>query len=284
MPSPAVVRAARLLSALAARPGEDATLSQLARQLDINKTSCQSVLRALMGEGLVIQGPDLRYRLGSALIPLGEAAKDALRLPELVAPTLERLSGEFGVTALCGVKDRAEIVLAAVREVVDPLGLSVRLGQRLPLRAPFGPVYLAWEQEAEVEQWLARAEPALDGRARDRALATLDQVRRQGVSITVRGDLPSPDRSRAPTVEHPGGAEPSRSWNVLGVAAPLVGSDGSVVCSVAVAAFPDPLDDHEIAHVAGRVTAAAVELSAQVGGVRARSGGHLGDAAPVIAR
>ena len=51
-PSPSVLRSARLLTELALRPTEEATLSDLARRVGISKASCQCLLMALVEEGL----------------------------------------------------------------------------------------------------------------------------------------------------------------------------------------------------------------------------------------
>jgi DNA-binding IclR family transcriptional regulator len=261
-PTPSVVRAARLLAALADHPDEDVSLSHLARRLDINKTSCQSLLLALVSEGLVTKGADRRYRLGSGLVHLGEAAKASLRIPELVTPELDTLSAEFGVTAISGVKDRGDVVLVAVSEVSDPLGLSVRLGQRLPLRAPLGPIYLAWESTDAIESWLDRAQPTEEQDERDQARATLDRVRRRACSITVRRDTPGASgagspRSRSRSAEYPECPDPSRTWSVLGIAAPVFGAGGELLCSMALTAFPYQIGDAEITHIADRVRAVA---------------------------
>jgi DNA-binding IclR family transcriptional regulator len=282
MPAPSVTRAARLLAELAAHPDDDATLSQLARRLQINKTSCQSLLLALVDEGLVIRGSDRRYRLGSGLISLGEAAKASLRVPELVEPELLGLSGEFGVTALSGVRSGHDLVLIATHEVMDPLGLGIRLGQRLPLQAPFGPVYLAWEAPSAVEAWIARSDPPLDHVERDEAHEVLRRVRSRGCSITVRRpdsqratavepggnsrDPSGPSKSRRIHMEYPGPTEGVPGWSLLGVGAPVFGRAGEMVCSVAVTAFPFPLGPVEIDHVAARVMASAYTITRTLGG------------------
>jgi DNA-binding IclR family transcriptional regulator len=285
MPAPSVTRAARLLAELATHPDSDATLSQLARQLGINKTSCQSLLLGLVEEGLVVRGSDRRYRLGPGLISLGEAAKASLRVPELVEPALVGLTREFGVTALSGVRSGPDLVLVATEEVMDPLGLGIRFGQRIPLHAPFGPVYVAWEAQSVVEGWIARSEPPLDQAERVEAHEVLRRVRERGCSVTVRrpdttskdgGDPNSYDRGRSRSstsrrthMEYPGPTGEVSRWSLLGVGAPVFGGSGEMVCSVAVTAFPFPLASDEIEQVATSVMAAASDVTCQLGGPRA---------------
>jgi DNA-binding IclR family transcriptional regulator len=279
MPSPSVVRAARLLAELAANPTEEVTLSELARRLQINKTSCQGLLLGLVKEGLVTRGSNRTYRLGSKLIHLGEAAKASLRLPELVAPELAALTLDLAVTSIAGVKAGAEIVLVAVNEVLDPTGFSIRLGQRLPLWAPLGPVYLAWGAPNEVEAWLDRAHPPLTNGDRARARHVIDVVRARGCSITVRhpdgpstaGGTGDPDqpgsvtlRSPMSGMEYPDEVDPSMTWNVLGISSPVFGFDGQMFCSIAVGALPFQIDHAEVMRVADRVCAAAAAVTAEL--------------------
>ncbi|MFD0853583.1 MarR family transcriptional regulator, partial [Actinomadura adrarensis] len=77
-PSPAVLRANRLLWHLARRPAESYSISELARMTGIPRASCDSVLQALADCGLVVRRePELRYALGDFCIALGDAAREA---------------------------------------------------------------------------------------------------------------------------------------------------------------------------------------------------------------
>lgn len=292
MPSPAVLRAARVLSELAARPDEDVTLSDLARRLGINKTSCQTLLLALVEEGLVERRPERTYRLGSRLIHLGEAAKASLRLPELVQPELDDLSAELGATSTCLTRAGTDVVVVGVSEVADHLGFTVPLGKRIPLRPPFGAVYLAWDSPAEVEAWLARAEPGTPPSTLAEARRALEVIRARGASVTVR--RPGSPRTigarsgtgRPSLVTEPGslnmeylaGAGPAggrgtavgpgdgtSAWTVVGVGAPVFDRDG-MRCTLSVAGLPFALDHDEICRVAERVRQVADGVTARIGG------------------
>jgi DNA-binding IclR family transcriptional regulator len=282
MSAPSVTRAARLLAELAAHPDDDPTLSQLARRLNINKTSCQSLLLALADVGLVIRGEDRTYRLGAQLVHLGEAAKSSLRIPELVGPVLADLAGEFGVTAMSSVKSGDDLIVVATNEVSDPLGVNVALGQRIQLRAPFGPVYVAWGAPDEIARWIDRAEPPLAPESRTEAIGMAGIVRHRGCSITVRRPELSPPASRSDgdmdalpalrlrprslNMEYPGDPPSTTEWSVLGVGAPVFDGDGMMLCSVAVTAFPYPLRVAQVSHVAGQVRKAADRVTVMIGG------------------
>ena len=73
--SPAVDRAVAVLNHLAAAPRQRFTLSELARDLDLNKATAHALLATLVDVGyLVRHDDDKSYALGPALIALGNAA------------------------------------------------------------------------------------------------------------------------------------------------------------------------------------------------------------------
>jgi DNA-binding IclR family transcriptional regulator len=281
-PSPSVLRSTRLLAELAARPAEDFTLSQLARRLDIGRASCQTLLLALVEAGLVTRRTNRTYHLGPGLINLGEAARLSLRLPESIATELDALTAEFAVTSLCGKSSGSEIVVVSVNEVHDPFGFTIPLGQRMPLRAPFGCVYVAWEAETEIDLWLDRSEPSLSAKERAQARKSLERVRRRGHSITVRRPgLPPEQRTtrdstrksplivtepKVSSMEFPDHADETSEWTIMGVGAPVFDQDDRMLCAVAITGLPTPRRPAEIDRIAQRVQIIADSLTTQIRG------------------
>lgn len=96
---PAVVAAARILRELADLDGDTGrTQAELARSLEISKSSLHNLLRTLEAEGFVIRDPGTRaYRLGDALIPLGAAAGQRTSL-RLAIDRLAPLATEHGLS------------------------------------------------------------------------------------------------------------------------------------------------------------------------------------------
>jgi DNA-binding IclR family transcriptional regulator len=275
IPSSSVLRSARILSELAGRPLEDASLTDLARRLGIHKTSCQTLMLALVESGLVTRGPKRTYRLGPGLIQLGEAAKSVLRIPEAMTSELAGLSTEFAVTSLAGKRAGLEIVVVGVHEVVDPLGFTIPLGQRMPLEAPFGSLYVAWDTADEITGWIERATPAMSDLERRQALHSLELVRQRGCSITVR--RPSQARfrpitrtaidvveARSSTIELPEPPTRMAEWTVLGIQAPVFDRSGEMLCTVALTGFPYPLAPGDLLRIADRVKAAAAVVAAPI--------------------
>jgi DNA-binding IclR family transcriptional regulator len=266
-PSPAVVRAARLLHVIAAEPRTDFTLSELARRLGLSRASCHPLLLGLVGEGLVVRkNPEATYRLGPALLALGEAARSSIDVIDLADTELVRLRDQFGACAMAGSVVAADTVLIlSGHPVPHPLGYTVTAGTRIPLKAPTGPIYVAWEAADVVAAWCDRSDASLSKTRRreiDRDLAT---IRRRGWSATIRrhgSASPSPirefrDEDRA--------ADPS---TVTGVSAPVWDRQGRLACTLALTAFPADLEASTIVQIAEAVREAADRVTSSVGGQR----------------
>jgi len=164
---PAVDRAARLLGLLEA-DGRPMTISELARQLGINKGTMRDLLETLRAHGLVERDEDRKlYRLGPRLARLGMAALGQLDLARVARPFLVELASEVNGAVL----------------LLVPHDDSATIGRRIRLAAgACGKVFLAHLAEperaarlAELRQPTARSitDPA-------RYAAELEQTRRRG--------------------------------------------------------------------------------------------------------
>jgi DNA-binding IclR family transcriptional regulator len=184
-PSPAVIRATDVLLALAAHPTRPFTVTELARQVGIPRATCNSLLLGLAERGFVRRDAALRYELGQAGIALGDAARaanPALRAAGLHAEALARAqSCVLAVT----IRDGAQTRVASVYDFGPPFGIRPRAGDAIALVPPFGATFVAWEDEAQVQAWLRRADPPLTTAEIARYHEALVAVRRRGYSITV---------------------------------------------------------------------------------------------------
>jgi DNA-binding IclR family transcriptional regulator len=184
-PSPGVMRAGELLSQLMAHPLKAFTVSELARQLEIPRATCHSLLLGLVAGGFVRRDGDLRYRLGSACIVLGEAARLAnpgLAVAEVHA---EQLAKAEKVVVGVTVRDGLETRVARVFDHGAPFGVRPRAGDAIALVPPFGASFVAWDAPADVQAWLDRADPALTPAEAQRYAIALHAVRVRGYSVTV---------------------------------------------------------------------------------------------------
>jgi DNA-binding IclR family transcriptional regulator len=262
-PALAATRGINILNFLAAHPAEEFTLSDLAARLDINVASAHALLGVLTDAGYLVRHPRLRtYVLGPSVVALGSAAMErhpAIDLARDAARDLaEEVELEVAVTAPAG----DDIVFLARAGAHRARGISVHVGQRVPLVPPLGSVFMAW---GDAEPWLARAEdPAL-------MRAVLDGIRARGYSIALEADArkglgdaldhladsPSDARLRGSVddlVAELGHGEyqvqeldRARAYDVSMVAAPVFGAAGEVVLALTLVGFPAGVSAEHIA-------------------------------------
>jgi len=158
-PSPGVERVVSVLNFLASHPGEDFSLSELGRRLDINKATAHALLTALADAGYVLRHPTrLSYTLGPAVIALGNAAQGGpTPVVEFARDEMRAAADRTGLECLATRALGDEIVIVARSGVPRSPGLNglVQVGQRLPLVPPLGTVFKAWATPEEIERWLA---------------------------------------------------------------------------------------------------------------------------------
>lgn len=134
------------------------TISELARQLGINKGTMRDLLETLRAHGLLERDEGRKqYRLGPRLARLGMAALGQLDLASVARPYLADLAQEINGAVLLVVPDgdRATIVdkVDGGRVAVE---VSATVGRRIRLAAgALGKIFLASVDAASRAQYLA---------------------------------------------------------------------------------------------------------------------------------
>lgn len=272
MPRPALAasRAIDLLNFMAATPTRGYSLTELVRHLDLNPASCHALLGAMTRDGYLVRQPRGRtYRLGPALIAIGQGA---LRCNPLVAAArarMERLHADLGLDVL--LTTRVGDQLIALASAGDGRHPGLRVGQRVPLIPPLGTPFLAWAAEPEVAAWLARAG---SGTETDRLRRSLRAVRDRGFAVTLRSDRQgaagmavlgwaeepfAPERQRL-AIDLIGRmgedylmieAQPDSLHNVGLISAPVFDGEGAVLCTLSLFGFDRPLSLSRVAALGG---------------------------------
>ncbi|MBX6356740.1 MAG: IclR family transcriptional regulator [Micromonosporaceae bacterium] len=180
-------RTLEVLELLASSP-ERRGLGELARALDIPKSSLHGILRTMARRGWVeTDATGTRFKLGVRALQVGAAYLDADPAVGLVAGVLDGLAAEFGETVHLGRLDGPYVVYLAKRESVHPLRLFSAVGRRLPAHATaLGKVLLAGRSEAELDAILPDPLPTLTPHTitdRSALSAQLAVVREQGYAV-----------------------------------------------------------------------------------------------------
>ncbi len=129
---PSVLKAARLLDVLAASR-EPVALGKLAARLALPKSSTLGLCTSLALAGLLRRFDDGSYHLGTHLVDLAHAylaRTDTTREFDQAVNALTALDEEGAVLA---IRDGTDVVYIACRNGTRPIGVTYRIGMRLPV-------------------------------------------------------------------------------------------------------------------------------------------------------
>jgi DNA-binding IclR family transcriptional regulator len=223
-------------------------LSELAREVGLNKTTTFRLLSALESEGLLIRAQDGEsYVLGPEVVVLGGRALRANNLRALVRPELERLAAQTGETTSLEVRAGSDVLV--VDEVLgDYLMSGVQtIGSRWPLHATStGLALLAFMPQAERERLLAMPLAAVTPQTitdPGRLARELAAIRRQGYAVANEG----------------------LEAGLVAIGAPLYNHDGEALAAISVAGPKLRLTAARAAEIGSLVAAAAAGISLRLG-------------------
>jgi DNA-binding IclR family transcriptional regulator len=183
-----VLRACEILEVLARQPTQPLSLAEITRRVGVPRATCDAVLLALAAAGYVVRREDdLRYMLGSRGITLGTAARLANATLRAASSEAEQLARRASACVAVTTRDGDETRVAVVFDFGPPFSVRAHAGQSIPLRPPFGAVFVAWDTPEGVAHWLDSPELADEAEA-ERYRGALAEVRRRGYSVTVSTD------------------------------------------------------------------------------------------------
>ncbi len=289
-PAPAASRAIQILDLLVTHPTERFTLTELVRRTGMSLGSAHAVLAVLEQSGHVTRHPVSKaYTLGPALVVAGVVALEHHPGLDAARSVLAPLADDLGVGVVLTARTVDEIIFVARAGVHTAYGPDVREGERVPFRPPLGAVFAAWSDDDEVEAWLSRS-PDRTTSSDERNHAALALVRSRGYSVTTGSDTQrrlgertfslSDDPSRVdlrddvaelfaqlaaqdyPVVD----LDTASRLDVGTIAAPVFGSDASVIAAISATGFAPGMDVGSVLAAAEMVRdAAAVATRASRG-------------------
>jgi DNA-binding IclR family transcriptional regulator len=128
-PVPAVSRSIAILRLLG-RSKQSLGVKAIADELDLVPSTCLHILRVLVDEELVRFEPGTkRYVLGNGMLSLARSLLEDADFTQLVQPVLDRLAGEYGVTAMgVEVTPRQSALVLALSHPNQPFRLHTEVG------------------------------------------------------------------------------------------------------------------------------------------------------------
>lgn len=233
-----------------AEPPHRFGLAELVGAMGLERSQLYRSLKTLEAAGLIEQGPDARFELGSMLAGLGAAAARgrSASLIDVARPLLDALATETGETVHLFVRDGDHAVCIDRRESTQGVRLASIVGRTVPLHAGAVPkailAHLAGDERRAVLERLASLPRFTDRTEHDpeRLERQLARIRSTGYAVSDEDFDPS----------------------ARGVGAPIFDADGRVAAGVSVGGPSFRVDDDVLARFAQLVRAAADEISRQL--------------------
>jgi DNA-binding IclR family transcriptional regulator len=186
-PSPQTDRLVSLVDAIAERPEEGLTLSEIARHLAVTPATCHPMLASLTSLGWLIRHPTRRtYRLGPALVAVGRAAARGLGVLDIARPVMRRLRDDTELTCLAMTPGEYHVAIAEIVRAPGPELHRINIGAQAPITPPLGIGYVPWADEQTVRRWLDGADSPIARGRMERAIAN---ARRRGFAIELVTDV-----------------------------------------------------------------------------------------------
>ena len=241
---PAVSRAVAILRLLGRSP-EPMGVKAIAQSLDIVTSTCLHILRVLVAEELLQVDAAKRYRLGIGMLSLARSVIERNQFPAAVQPVLDRLSLQWGVTAM-GVEIAGldHMVVLALSQSKIPFRLHVDVGSRFPaLISATGRLVAAY------------------------AAATPDEVERRFRQLRWQAAPSLPAWRKQVETARKNGYAVDRGHYISGVtvlAVPVLNARGEVTHTLVAAGLADHLTDARCTAIAKDMLADAKRLSASL--------------------
>lgn len=183
-----VERAFRLLRFIA-DGGSTANLSDVARQINVNRITVMRLLDSLKSAGLIEVIPSGgAYRLGMPFLTLAASALGSSDLTSRARQTLPGLVEKTGLSAYLAVLEDTELIYLLCETPDTPLVSRIRVGSRIPAhRATPGLAMLANLDASALAALYANPSGAADSPDWAALNAALDRVRANGCAWSFSG-------------------------------------------------------------------------------------------------
>jgi IclR family acetate operon transcriptional repressor len=199
-----------ILELLAASP-DGLVLRDVSARLEAPKSSLLPLLRALGARGYLARGLAGEYRLGPGAMDLGTAASGPTALIDAARPAVVELMRRTGETVFVGTlsSDHASIVYVDKVESDQIIQYAGGVGDRRPLHATsIGKAILAFLPAGERDAILGALSLSRHTQRTVTSLpalrASLEQVRKSGVCVTIDELVPGASGIAAPVFDRHG--------------------------------------------------------------------------------
>ena len=245
---PNLRNACRILKLLGQSP-DGFKIADIGRTLGIPITTTLRIMSTLHLEGLVRKQGAL-YELGPVLIQLGNASLAGTEIRTAALPVLENLTARTDETSHLAIPCDDRSLIVAVQDSPHPLRAASRPGFLAELHcSSTGKTLLAFLHHHRLNEFYGKGSERPTKRT-PHTLTALGEIRRE-VELTRKRGFSLDDEEFAPGIRC--------------LAAPVFASDGTVAAAVGITASTVRFTKERIPEMAGKVQAAATELSRLLG-------------------
>jgi DNA-binding IclR family transcriptional regulator len=248
-----------VISFLTAHPARGFTLSELVRALGMNVASAHATLAVLDDTGFVVRDPIRRtYILGPALAAVGFATMEQHPAIDAALEQADALSTELNRTILVAARAGRDAIFVARRGPEVSGEIPGHPGDKVPLKAPVGAVFVAWASDSVIELWLARAAAGPAEAIHYRGV--LGEIRSRGYAVPLRAS--HPQATNAPGEASHGPDErldaldrlaSDRFVRVRTIAAPIFDAVGQVQLALSITGGEEPMTALEVHRLGQRL-------------------------------
>ncbi len=223
-------------------------LSDIAYELDLNKSTVHGIVSTLKYHGLIEQDEETqKYRLGMYIVELGNMVYNSIDIRKIAHPIIRDVSKQLNETVHLSKLDGSELVYLDKVESNQSMRIFTSVGSRMPVYCTgMGKAMLAYKNHDEINSFLPKIlKPITKNTITDKKelLKQLKLIRERGYAMD----------------------NEENSDGLRCIAAPIFDNNGEVRYSVSVSGPTVRITEESIEKIAKIIKESAVEISYRLG-------------------
>jgi IclR family transcriptional regulator, KDG regulon repressor len=223
-------------------------ISDLAKSLDLNKSTVSRTMATLASEGFVMKDPETnKFRLGLSVLTLSGIVNSNMDIYQESMPVLKKLVETCGETAHISVLENLEVIYLQKVECSHPVRFLTHVGKRNPAYCTSsGKVLLAFSNEKTIEEVIANGLQ----RFTENTITEPEELRTHLKQIKEMGHSYSYEEL---------------SEGVISIGAPISDYTGKVVAALSVVGPKQRIHSGKIQSIVHHTIRASSEVSSRLG-------------------
>jgi DNA-binding IclR family transcriptional regulator len=224
-------------------------VTEIANQIDINKSSVHRILSTLVQYGYIEQDEDTgRYKLGYKFLEISAKLLESIDLRSEAKPFLQQLEKETNEVIHLVVYDQGEVVYIEKLEGNQTLRMHSKVGKRAPVHCTsVGKAILAQLPPDMVLTILERKGLAIHTdhtiTNQEEFIRELAEVKRRGFALDLE----------------------ENEYGINCIAVPIFDQTGKVIAAVSISGPTMRMTDERLKHLQGRLLDIGKQISARLG-------------------